>query len=318
MAIARQCLLVTIFIVATLFTGAIQGAEPIPDSKTPPTTPSTSTVTTSTAAPDTTTISTPGPDTTTTSTTAKPDTTTPPSTTAAPSTTTVAPSTTTLAPSTTPAPPQPAVGNWTIHQDNHTCAIFRAAITVKLAFDDKANKTQHFDIKVPYNATVGDPKCGQSANESISFSLEFPAGHVAMTFKQNHSQYYLQEVHSWINATALPDLAKQTNATNFTLTYTAGAAASNLPLEASVGRSYVCGAPAALALNNGSTLALASVTYQAYLSDGKLGPEQNCVTDSSPDMIPMLVAGGLILFVVLILVAYIVTRQRQARGYHSM
>lgn len=329
MAIARQCLLVTLFLTATLFTGAIRGAEPIDSDKTVTDKPITSSttvqppapgpettktpLTTTTKVPETTT-KTPEP-TTKPSTTVSPPTT--PPTTAAPTTaptTVVPPTPTTPAPAPTPAPSKATVGNWTIVDgSNHTVAIFRAAITIDLAFTDKSNKTQHYNVFVPADAKVD--KVVDNVDNSM-FSLVFPAGSVHMTFMQNNSHYFLQKVDSFINVTVLPELAKQTNATNFTVSYVAQK--SSTSLEASVNSSYVCASPAALPMNNGTSLQLASVTYQAFIKDGKLGPAQNCVTDNSPDMVPILVAGGLILFVVLILVAYIVTRQRQARGYHSM
>ncbi|RZF44294.1 hypothetical protein LSTR_LSTR006844 [Laodelphax striatellus] len=316
MAIARQCLLVTLFLTATLFTGAIQGAEtpdkpsaPITDK---PTTSSTTVPPAPTPVPETTTK---GPETTTkpSSTTVPP--TTESTTTPQPTTSSTAPPTTTpvVPPTPTPAPSKPAVGNWTIAEGNQTCAMFQAAITVDLAFTNKANKTQHYNVYVPADAKIADEKCGVADN---SFSLVFPAGHVQMSFVQNNSHYYLQKVESWINATVLPDLANQTSAANFTVVYVAET--DSMALEGSLNSSFVCTAPAALKMTNGTLLKLSSVNYQAFIKDGKLGPAQNCVTDSSPDMVPILVAGGLILFVVLMLIAYIVTRQRQARGYHSM
>ncbi|KAJ8955632.1 hypothetical protein NQ318_001463 [Aromia moschata] len=245
--------------------------------------------------------------------TTKPSPTTQPSTTTTSTTTTKTPPTTpTPAPTTStpaPTPVDPTVGNWTVDyaNSNRTCLILQAAIQYEILGQNATTK-----INVPQNATVTG-SCGDQDQlvlnwaQNNSLQLDF--------LKLKSKKYELGDIVTTINAT--PQGLQVYN-----LVYNGSA------FSAPVDNSYKCARVQTLNLtepNSNVTVAYLHVSqlqYQPFMNktEHKFDSAVDCESsDTTPDVVPIVVGCVLAALVVMVLVAYLVGRRRcQARGYLSM
>lgn len=285
----------------------------------PPTTPTTTTQapepenTTTTAAP-TTPTTTPTPEPTpaeNTTTTEAP--TTPTTTTEEPTTPTTTPSTppttvpTTAGP-TTSQEPLTTVAPPTVGTFNNSCIRMVMNAHANVSYVNAANETVLTAIALPTTGATVAPNCTVTATEAtlvISFvSAGVTDGVLTFTFTLADGNYKL-------SAVAL-------TATIETVDVTASAA--NLALfSTDKGQSYSCNSEQTVALDAGSLL-IKDAQVQAFMDDSAaFAAGVECPEDSkTSNIVPIAVGASLAALVVIVLIAYLISRKRNQRGYESV
>jgi len=240
-------------------------------------------------------------------------------------TTTPAPSTTTstVAPTPTPAPvPSPQKGKWFINGTD-AIIVLRMAAQVDIAYNDTNQKTINKEINIPADNNVTKANGDfQKNNELIVLSWKASnasqENSVAFHFNKNEQSkiYSLSSIEVSIDASDLPGL-------NHTLKLVHS---KNL-FNTTVGHSYRCVKLLNFNLTNmdNSTqvlgqLKVTDLQFQAFKDDhqSNFGLPEDCASETS-DVVPIAVGCVLAGLVVIVLVAYLISRRRsQARGYLSM
>ncbi|OXU19224.1 hypothetical protein TSAR_001456 [Trichomalopsis sarcophagae] len=270
----------------------------------PPTTPPSTTTepTTSSTTPSTTTTS-------TTTTTPKP------------STTTIAPSTTTVAP---PPPKEPESHKWIVNGTHNNVLIVQLATQLVITYNGTDNKAWSVPINVPANENITRVNGTFSVNdETLVLTWNATKGGenvVSLSFKRDNTTktYILSHLEASIAPGELP---------NSGLTDPLKLVHAHEHFNTTIGNSYRCLRLQHFNLTNGNddkTMAgVAKVTnlrFQAFENENKggFGLAEDCAFDT-PDVVPIAVGCALAGLVVIVLVAYLISRRRsQARGYLSM
>ncbi|XP_075213510.1 lysosome-associated membrane glycoprotein 1 [Lycorma delicatula] len=248
-------------------------------------------------------------------------TTPPPPTTPAPTTPAPAPTTPAPAP-TTPAPvppPKPTEDIWIVSENNKTCIKMKSKIAIHATYGNKT-KQEKVDVSVPSNVNITG-SCGSNSSEIQFLKLQWSSDKVknatnSVKFSFNKQQkdatYYIEKIYIVINV-------NDTNSTAINLTF------AGKEFIGHENYSYSCASPPQLELNGtegvSGHLALSSFQYEAFgiTNEKKFATGQDCASGDTPDIVPILVAGALIVLVGLVLVAYVVQRRRsRERGYLSM
>ncbi|XP_014210953.1 lysosome-associated membrane glycoprotein 1 [Copidosoma floridanum] len=241
-------------------------------------------------------------------------------------TTTELPVTTSTVPTTsapTPAPPvpEPKIGKWSINNTD-AVMVLRLAAQIELAFNTSNQQTIQKKINIPAdNSTMvtGDFK---KSNETITLSWKASnatqVNFVSFLFKKDEMSktYTLGSINVSIDASELSALNASLNLIH--------------PIEhfnTTLGHSYRCVKLLKFNLtkpeNNTLLYGEVKVTdfqFQAFKDDGKssFGFAEDCAFETS-DVVPIAVGCVLAGLVVIVLVAYLISRKRsQARGYLSM
>lgn len=258
-------------------------------------------------------------------TTSPPSSTVPPSPTSTPSTTTPPSTSVKPTPPTTPAPTEEVwiVSNTTTGKN---CILMKSKIVLLVSYignatNNQTNTTEITPSKVHVSGSCG----GNSSSQNLvltwnQLSTQDETSNITFVFHKgttNDCEYYISNVTAnvFVNVTVNDTIVPKPLELSF----------SGKEFLAHNGKSYTCAAPSGLKLsgNNNSSgeLRLSSLHYEAFAnkSDTTFSSGVDCVAHETPDIVPILVAGALILLVVLVLAAYVITRRRsQARGYLSM
>lgn len=205
------------------------------------------------------------------------------------------PPTTTVAPSTTVAPPGP--GKWNVTDTkNVTCIIISGEITINLK---NATTGEVIHQQVPSNAISS----GDCVKEEII--LTFGSNSMLkFSFGKDNTSFYVQEVKGSLNN-------KMDEFSN-----------SSLKLfETPLNQSYLCEPDREASITTNVTLKVSQLQVQAFKKSNSKDFDEaiNCESPHTPDIVPIIVGCALAILVILVLVAYLISRRRsQSRGYFSM
>lgn len=240
-------------------------------------------------------------------------------------TSTTIPSTaaTTKLPSTPKPTSTPSETIWTVKYDNGSaCIMMEAHVELKVTYDFN-NKTKNTTvIELPHDVKVSGSCGGNSSSQLLKLEWnksENVTDYVTFTFNKTDSSYYINEIDISV------ELEVQDG--NKTVNQSAVLNYSGKLFSTSETNSFTCANPDAIHLNSSTLNATAALNlhtlqYEAYVTNknSTFSSSLDCITQElTPDIVPILVAGALILLVVIVLLAYVVTRHMtQASGYVSM
>lgn len=236
-----------------------------------------------------------------------------------------APNTTTQAPpmSTTVAPPvlPPATSNTYVLKDNsnRTCLMMTATLQLKVAYPTTQGKYETAVVPLS-NDTRVDPArstCNGTRQEQV-LTLAFGSrSNLTMTFTKNGTVYV-----SGISVSIVKDSAHFPDAAAPETVVTA----SNQSLElysVSPNLSYRCTVDSPVYVGSNVTVDVVSVRLQAFVNNtgnpDEYGAPVECSTEDISNIVPIAVGSALALLVVVVLIAYLVGRQRsRQKGYQSV
>lgn len=229
--------------------------------------------------------------------------------------------TTTVMPTTPiPNPPDvndPEMGTWMVKTTNNaTCIRLDAAIQFQFTYEREDEKNVTTKLNVPSNATVNHTL---SSCESNVIYLTFHGNSFSLTFVEEEEEKkvigkqatisYIVSDHTFPGA---PDIGqtKHESADNLTL------------FKVSLGKSYLCKAGDKINFGKSTIASLTMVQVEAFKNStsGDFSSSEECTSDEKiNDIVPIAVGCALALLVIIVLIAYLVGRQRTRQsGYQSV
>jgi len=196
-----------------------------------------------------------------------------------------------------------------------TCLLLNIAVQMEFIYQDTGGKMQTVKYNVPTNSTV-DGSCTKS-EEHIKLKWD-KDWNLQFSFTTDGKNFQLSSSSLKFNRTDyyFPNIASQS------LTVVEARAENLTDIEAKLGNSYVCNNADDIAMTENVTLHLSDLQVQAFIDkklDGKFGPAQECEADTKPsNIVPIAVGAALAGLVLIVLIAYIIGRNRNTRGYESV
>ncbi|XP_044128774.1 macrosialin-like [Bufo gargarizans] len=199
----------------------------------------------------------------------------------------------TTATSPTTVPPST---EYIVNGTNNVC--LRITASFKISFNDTTKR----EIVIP--PAPSTQASGNCSAEKAWLTLTFPQGEVTMTFRQDTegNKFFLGEV-------------------NITLKNTGPEKSDNTSLKAMVtplGRSFSC-EKVDIQVTSKVFFSVMNVRAQAFkLEGGTYGREMKCSNGPPSMTVPIVVGVILVALVLIVVIAYIVARQRSQRGYQPL
>ncbi|XP_067143290.1 lysosome-associated membrane glycoprotein 2-like [Centruroides vittatus] len=224
--------------------------------------------------------------------------------------------TTSSPPPTTALPPpvnDPSTGSWTVYGVNGTnCIKLEAAIQFRIKYEQISGNNVTAKLNLPTNATVENNTCDNAF--------------IKLTFGQNNTfEIFFKNESNEISATKFtfnyfmdprdfPD-AKQQSEMEFV-------SATNLTeFKASAGKSFLCKIETKIDMKN-VELSMQDLRVEAFRQskEDKFSEATECAGDEKiNDIVPIAVGCALAVLVIIVLIAYLVGRQRsRQQGYQSV
>lgn len=243
----------------------------------------------------------------------------PPTTSSTPQTTTAAPVTSTVAP--TPVPP-PSQGKWIVNSTGKVCIIIQMAAQFNISYNTTENKKAYtlFDLPTTNGSTKALGVCGaEEQNVTLTWmtNRNQSQDNFTLHFVKNEttSHYSLHHMELQLPASAFPNANFSESVLLIHQQPSFATALSN---------SYRCIKQQTLDLKGSNNvtghITVSDLQFQAFRSDNNttFALAKDCAFDV-PDVVPIAVGCALAGLVVIVLIAYLVSRRRsQARGYLSM
>lgn len=237
----------------------------------------------------------------------------------APRTTTTAPVTSTVAP--TPVPP-PSQGKWIVNSTGKVCIIIQMAAQFNISYNTTENKKAYtlFDLPTINGSTKALGVCGaEEQNVTLTWmtNRNQSQDNFTLHFVKNEttSHYSLHHMELQLPASAFPNANFSASVLLIHEQPSFATALSN---------SYRCIKQQKLDLKGSNNvtghITVSDLQFQAFRSDNNttFALAKDCAFDV-PDVVPIAVGCALAGLVVIVLIAYLVSRRRsQARGYLSM
>ncbi|XP_040271297.1 macrosialin [Bufo bufo] len=179
-----------------------------------------------------------------------------------------------------------------------TGVCLRITASFKISFNDTTKR----EIVIP--PAPSTQASGNCSAEKAWLTLTFPQGEVTMTFRQDTegNKFFLGEV-------------------NITLKNTGPEKSDNTSLKAMVtplGRSFSC-EKVDIQVTSKVFFSVMNVRAQAFkLEGGTYGREMKCSNGPPSMTVPIVVGVILVALVLIVVIAYIVARQRSQRGYQPL
>uniref|UniRef100_UPI00358F3BE4 lysosome-associated membrane glycoprotein 1 n=1 Tax=Myxine glutinosa TaxID=7769 RepID=UPI00358F3BE4 len=212
---------------------------------------------------------------------------------------------TTTAPSTTthPTPPKPEKGKYNVtDKDNQICLLAQMGVELVITSSDKKNSTA-FDVNPSKVIATG----GCEKNSSY-VRLAYNQWNMTFYFKTSNKTFHFSRFDA--NFTTLfPGPIKGLNVSNTSL---------NL-LSASLGKAYECLTTQDIPVWKNVLLKLSDLKLQPFLvKNGTFGEVEDCTLDKDSLLIPVIVGSVLVALIVIVLIAYLISRRRSYAGYQSI
>jgi lysosomal-associated membrane protein 1/2 len=237
-------------------------------------------------------------------------------------TTEATPVTTTSAAVTTAAPPdKPDRGNWTVHYNKSYCIRTDMRVRLQINYTTTDNQNKNVTVDVPGTA-VANGSCGSpqvinlywtphEAEKEWKLSFQF-----AKTEKDVHvekiSVDYVISPALFPNSSKEGEVSEEKNGTFFSVDPKA---------------SYLCNTQQIIQIGDNVTLNLFDLHIQGYMNktintDASLpsfDTASQCPADlETNNIVPIAVGAALAALVVIVLIAYLISRNRSKRGYESV
>lgn len=225
--------------------------------------------------------------------------------------TTLPPSTenpTTIAPATPSPAKAPSTGSWTVYDNDIACIKLEAAIQFVIPYEQTNGKNVTAYINVPKNASVDNNTCD-------NFTLFFNGNVFTINFKNESNEISATNFSLFYNMDEkdFPG-AREQNGTSTALNLT--------KFEAPSGKSYLCKVETTIKMSDSVTLSMQDLRVEAFRNKtgDSFSDAKECSGDEKiNDIVPIAVGCALAVLVIIVLIAYLVGRQRsRQQGYQSV
>ncbi|XP_045201318.2 lysosome-associated membrane glycoprotein 1-like [Mercenaria mercenaria] len=246
----------------------------------------------------------------TTVTTAPPNTTV----TTAPPNTTV----TTHPPTTTTQPPNAPKVTLYATDGNKTCAMMQGAFTFMIPYNTSKKGTESAKVEIPQNVKSE----GNCMNQNMIDILKATFGggwEMDFVFRGDGTYIWLDQLNMTVvyNETLFPDIVKDKNGTNATFS-----AKFDNAFKAKKEGSYLCDSETTTTITSGITMKTKDFQYTALQDNVTKFSDKNvaeCSADAkTSSIVPIAVGAALAGLVVIVLIAYLIGRRRNRKGYESV
>jgi len=220
-----------------------------------------------------------------------------------------------------------ANGTWFVNDTdtNIVCVVLKIGVRFNLTYTDKNNKTKFYVVDLPVNGTNKATSTGDCGNNGTSqqITLDFYNNfQFRLDFEQNNEKkkFYVKTFMLDYDQGKAPfptedvkDPKKVTSARD-----------NQTEWEASVGNSYLCISDTTINLSDGNgkdVLTVAELQVEAFRNDKDLefGDAQECsADDNTNNIVPIAVGAALAALVVIVLIAYLISRNKNKGGYESV
>jgi len=220
-------------------------------------------------------------------------------------TSTVTQQATTEAPAPTLPPTPPVVS---FNDTNSTCIMMKMAARFHVYYPAD-NETEDTTFDLPMD-TKWVAECGTNTTTQTLMGT-FDKNELTFTFTQKGGNFELSEIQLVFSAPGVISAPYTFNASNLAL------------FSATQGNSYMCNSDQEQKFNDDkSSVTMSKVQIQAFhtaTDPGVFGTIQECPADSKTgNIVPIAVGAALAALVVIVLIAYLISRSRNQTGYESV
>lgn len=204
----------------------------------------------------------------------------------------------------TPGPPER--GNYNVTNANDTvCLLARMALQLNISFTSTSQgKLVQEVLNLHPNLVKFSGSC-----ESDRASLILTEDNITLTFSfslnSTSSKYHLSGLEL---SASLPDMAKGLVVRNTTLNYLVG----------TLGHSYMCRKEKTLSVTQNFSLNTFQLQVQPFGVKGDFGAAEECELDEDDMLIPIVVGAALAVLVLIVILAYLIGRNRSHAGYQTI
>ncbi|KAH3804767.1 hypothetical protein DPMN_133055 [Dreissena polymorpha] len=216
-----------------------------------------------------------------------------------------------------PAPNQHPKGTWRVTEDNKTCILLTAQIMLSLPYDKLGAQGKTMS-QIGIQSPVVSGSCAQNSS-FIQLSDSDSSLNITITFSQKDNKVNWETVE--IRA-ALDDDRIFPDAANPFGTFSSVNNSMGTNLQTTVSGSYFCNSDTKFTLKEGATLELWTLQYAAFqgnISQFSKDGVNVCKADvKTNSIVPIAVGAALAGLVVIVLIAYLIGRRRNRKGYESV
>lgn len=217
---------------------------------------------------------------------------------------------TVAAPETSPPPTSPATpgpperGNFNItNSTGAVCLLARMGLQLNISFDSHGKTVQEV-LNLHPNMTKTDGSC-----EPDNAKLILTENKITLTFifslNSTSKKYHLSGLEL---LAALPDMSKPLSVSNTSLNYLVG----------TLGHSYMCRKEQTLNVTQDFSLNTFHLQVQPFGVNGDFGSADVCALDEDDMLIPIIVGVALAVLVLIVIMAYLIGRNRSYAGYQTI
>ncbi|TRY59316.1 hypothetical protein DNTS_033552 [Danionella cerebrum] len=204
----------------------------------------------------------------------------------------------------TPGPPERGSYNVTNANDS-VCLLAQMGLQLNISyFSNSSGKVVQELLNLDPNQVKSSGSCDP---DQATLSLAEDHFNLTFTFSLNSTsnKYHLSGLELFA---ALPDMSKSFEAVNTTLKFMLG----------TLGHSYMCQKEKALSVTQEFTLNTFQLQVQPFGVNGDFGAAEECELDEDDMLIPIIVGAALAVLVLIVIMAYLVGRNRSRAGYQTI
>ncbi|XP_048049414.1 lysosome-associated membrane glycoprotein 1b [Megalobrama amblycephala] len=204
----------------------------------------------------------------------------------------------------TPGPPER--GNYNVTNSTDTvCLLARMGLQLNISFTSSSHgKTVQEVLNLHPNLI----KVSGSCTPDFA-TLKLTEDNISLTFSfslnSTSNKYHLSGLEL---SAALPDMAKRIVFSNTTLNYMVG----------TLGHSYMCQKEKTLSVTQDFSLNTFQLQVQPFGVNGDFGAAEECELDEDDMLIPIIVGAALAVLVLIVILAYLIGRNRSHAGYQTI
>lgn len=204
----------------------------------------------------------------------------------------------------TPGPPERGSYNVTNATDA-VCLLARMGLQLNISFISSSHgKTVQEVLNLHPNLVKSSGSC-----DPDSATLILTEENITLTFSfslnSTSNKYHLSGLEL---SAALPDMTKRLVFRNTTLNYMVG----------TLGHSYMCQKEKILSVTQDFSLNTFQLQVQPFGVNGDFGAAEECELDEDDMLIPIIVGAALAVLVLIVILAYLIGRNRSHAGYQTI
>ncbi|KAA0715617.1 Lysosome-associated membrane glycoprotein 1 [Triplophysa tibetana] len=207
-------------------------------------------------------------------------------------------------PSVTPVPPER--GNYNVTNANGTvCLLARMGLQLNISYLSTSHgKTVQELMNLHPNITKTSGSC-EPDNAKLVLTENNITLTLIFTLNSTLNKYHLSGVEL---LAALPNMSKTLFVSNTSLNYWVG----------TLGHSYMCRKEQTLNVTQDFSLNTFELQVQPFGVNGDFGSAEECALDEDDMLIPIIVGAALAVLVLIVILAYLIGRNRSHAGYQTI